>query len=43
MSHSEMLQVIDPNTGEPTGEHVSRKELYEKKTLVSYYQYLCFE
>lgn len=31
MSHSEMLQVVDPNTGEPTGEHVSRKELYEKK------------
>lgn len=31
MSHSEMLQVVDPSTGEPTGEHVSRKDLYEKK------------
>lgn len=31
MSHSEMLQVVDPNTGEPTGENVSRKKLYEKK------------
>lgn len=30
MSQSEMLQVINPETGEPTGEHVSRKELYEK-------------
>ena len=34
MSHSEMLQVVDPNTGEPTGEHVSRKEMYEKKIMV---------
>ena len=31
MSREEMLQVIDPETGEPTGEHVSRKELFEKK------------
>lgn len=31
MSQSEMLQVVDPNTGEPTGEHASRKDLYEKK------------
>jgi isopentenyldiphosphate isomerase len=31
MSDSESLQVVDPETGEPTGEHVSRKELFEKQ------------
>jgi isopentenyldiphosphate isomerase len=31
MAHEEMLQIVDPETGEPTGEHISRKELYEKK------------
>lgn len=30
MSQQEMLQVINPETGEPTGDHVSRKELYAK-------------
>lgn len=27
----ELLQIVDEHTGEPTGEHVSRKELFEKK------------
>lgn len=31
MQHEEMLQIVDEETGEPTGEHISRKELYEKK------------
>lgn len=31
MAHQEILQVINPETGEPTGEHVTRKELFEKK------------
>ena len=28
--HQELLQVVDEHTGEPTGEHVSRAELFEK-------------
>jgi isopentenyldiphosphate isomerase len=31
MSHNELLQVVNPETGEPTGEHVSRKQLYADK------------
>lgn len=31
MYDQEMLQIVDSETGEPTGEHVSRKELFEKK------------
>jgi len=31
MSHSELLQVVDEHTGEPTGEHVPRSELIAKK------------
>lgn len=27
----EFLQIVDENTGEPTGEHISRKEALEKK------------
>lgn len=27
----ELLQIVDPETGEPTGEHVSRKDVIEKK------------
>lgn len=29
MAHDELLQVVDPETGEPTGEHVSRSQLYK--------------
>lgn len=29
--YQELLQVIDPATGEPTGEHLSRAEVYAKK------------
>lgn len=31
MSHSELLQVVDEHTGEPTGEHVPRHELIAQK------------
>jgi isopentenyldiphosphate isomerase len=31
MSHEEMLQVVDPETGEPTGEHLPRKEVITNK------------
>ncbi len=31
MSQEELLQVIDEETGEPTGEHLPRKEVLEKK------------
>lgn len=31
MSHEELLQIVDPATGEPTGEHVSRQQLYKDK------------
>ena len=31
MSQQEMLQIVDQETGEPTGEHISRKEFHEKK------------
>lgn len=31
MSHHELLQIVDPETGEPTGEHVPRHELFSKK------------
>lgn len=31
MSQQELLQIVDPTTGEPTGEHVSRAELYTQK------------
>ena len=27
----ELLQIVDPETGEPTGEHLPRKEVFEKK------------
>lgn len=31
MAQDELLQIVDSETGEPTGEHISRKELHEKK------------
>lgn len=31
MVHDELLQIVDENTGEPTGEHLPRKEVLEKK------------
>lgn len=31
LHRTEILQVVDPETGEPTGEHISRHELYERK------------
>lgn len=30
MPIQEMIQIVDPETGEPTGEHLSRSELFEK-------------
>ncbi len=30
-TQDEIIQVIDEHTGEPTGEHVTRKDLFEKK------------
>lgn len=29
--HEELLQIVDPITGEPTGDHVARSELFAKK------------
>jgi isopentenyldiphosphate isomerase len=34
MSHTELLQVVDAETGEPTGEHMPRKEVFEKQAWV---------
>ncbi len=31
MSQEELLQVVDPETGEPTGEHLPRKKVLEEK------------
>lgn len=31
MSHEELLQVVDAETGEPTGEHLPRKQVLEEK------------
>lgn len=31
MAQHELLQIVDPDTGEPTGEHVSRAKLYQDK------------
>ncbi len=31
MSQQELLQIVDPNTGEPTGEHVARSQFHEQK------------